>query len=331
MKLRLLSRSIRTKFVVVGLAAVIAVGLAGLFATVGVQRLLRDQSRAHVVDIAKQAAFIAGPLIAFDSQSELGKALELLRADPDFAYAQVTDGAGKPLATVGRATTEPCQAGGEPRVSNHGGILHVSMPVVDSGVTWGCLQLGTSQDRTERDVGKIRTIAIGASVLTMLTMVVAGVYLSRSIASPMVRLTEVAVRIGRGDWKATIDVHGQDEIGALADSFRTMVDELRQTTVSKTYVDDIVQSMADSLVVINSRGKIELANRATHALLDYEEGSLVGEPIQRITADAEALQRPSRLPCGSTHTSANVTISLVMDDGSPCWSRRRRCDRKATT
>jgi PAS domain S-box-containing protein len=288
MKLRLLSRSIRTKFVVVGLAAVIAVGLAGLFATVGVQRLLRDQSRAHVVDIAKQAAFIAGPLIAFDSQSELSKALELLRADPDFAYAQVTDGAGKPLATVGRATTEPCQAGGEPRVSNHGGILHVSMPVVDSGVTWGCLQLGTSQDRTERDVAKMRTVAIGASVLTMLTMVVAGVYLSRSIASPMVRLTKVAGRIGRGDWNATIDVHGQDEIGALADSFRTMVDELRQTTVSKTYVDDIVQSMADSLVVINSRGKIELANRATHALLDYEEGSLVGEPIQRITADAEA-------------------------------------------
>jgi PAS domain S-box-containing protein len=288
MKLRLLSRSIRTKFVVVGLAAVLAVGLAGLFETAVVQRLLRDESRAHVLDIAKQAAFIAGPLIAFDSQSELGKALELLRAEPDFAYAQVTDNTGKPLATVGRAATEPCAAGGEPRVSNHGGILHVSLSVVDSGVTWGCLQLGTSQDQTERDVGKIRTIAVAASLLTMLTMVVAGVYLSRSIASPMVRLATVAGRIGRGEWDATIDVHGRDEVGALADSFRTMVDELRQTTVSKTYVDDIVQSMADSLVVINARGKIEMANRATHALLGYDEGSLVGEAIQRITAGAEA-------------------------------------------
>jgi two-component system sensor histidine kinase/response regulator len=288
MKLPLLSRSIRAKFVVVGLAAVLAVGLAGIFATAGVQRLLRDQARAHVVDIARQAAFIAGPLIAFDSRSELSKALELLRADPDFAYAQVTDNAGQPLATVGPATSEPCAAGGEPRISNQIGILHVSMPVVDSGVTWGCLQLGTSQNRTERDVGKIRTLAIGASLLTMFTMVVAGVYLSRSIASPMVRLAEVVGRIGRGEWDATIDVHGRDEVGALADSFRTMVDELRQTTVSKTYVNDIVQSMADSLVVINSRGKIEMANRATHALLGYDEGSLVGEPIERITAGAAA-------------------------------------------
>jgi PAS domain S-box-containing protein len=288
MRLRLLPRSIRTKFLVVGLAAVFAVGLSGFFETTGVQRLLRDQSRAHVVDIAKQAAFIAGPLIAFDSRSELRKALELLRADPDFAYAQVTDNAGQPLGTVGPAAAEPCAESGEPRISNQRGILHISMPVVDSGVTWGCLQLGTSQDRTERDVGKMKTIAVGASLLTMLTMVVAGVYLSRSVASPMIRLADAAGRIGRGEWDARIDVHGRDEVGALADSFRTMVDELRLTTVSKTYVDDIVQSMPNSLMVLDPRGTILMANRATHALLDYEEGTLVGETIHRITTGAEA-------------------------------------------
>jgi PAS domain S-box-containing protein len=296
MRLRLLPQSIRTKFLVVGLAAAFAVGLADLFETAGVQRMLRDQSRAHLIEIARQASFIAGPLIAFDSRSELGKALELLRADPDFAYAQVTDKSGAPLATIGSAANEPCAVGGEPRISNQRGILHISMSVVDSGVTWGCLQLGTSQDRTERDVERMKTFAAGNSLLTMLTIVIAGVYLSRSIASPMVRLATVAGRIGRGEWDATIDVHGRDEVGALADSFRTMVGELRQTTVSKTYVDDIVQSMADSLVVIDINGKILMANRATHALLDYDEGSLVGEPIQRITAWAAAASATGPTP-----------------------------------
>jgi PAS domain S-box-containing protein len=291
-KLHLHSPSIRTKFLVVGLAAVCAVGLAGFFAIGSVQRLLREQSRVHVLDIAKQAAFIAGPLIAFESHSELRKALDLLRADPDFAYAQVTDTAGKSLATLGPVVTAPCAAGGQPRISNLRGVMHISMPVVDGGVTWGCLQLGTSQDRTERDVGKVKTIAVGAWLLAMLTMVVAGAYLSRSIASPMVRLAKVAGRIGRGEWDATIDVYGQDEVGALADSFRTMVVELRQTTVSKTYVGDILESMADSLVVIDSLGKIQMANRATHALLDYDEGSLVGEPIQRIARGSDTATEP---------------------------------------
>jgi PAS domain S-box-containing protein len=310
MKLRLPSRSIRTKFLVVGLAAALVVGFADLFEISGVQRLLRDQSRAHVIDIAKQAAFMAGPLIAFDSISELRRALELLRADPDFAYAQVTDNAGKPLATVGRAAAEPCAPGGEPRISSQGGVLHISMLVVDSGVTWGCLQLGTSQARTERDVGTMRTIAVGVSLLTMLTLVVAGVYLSQSLVSPMVRLARVAERIGRGEWDATIDVHGRDEVGALADSFRTMVDELRRTTVSKTYVDDIVQSMADSLVVVDSHGTIQMANRATHALLDYAEGSLVGEPVRRIAAEAGAASAAgSPLLRGHSHQIESAYIT----------------------
>jgi PAS domain S-box-containing protein len=301
MRIRRLSSSIQTKFLLVGLAAAVAVGLAAVLGVTTAQGLLREQARDNAVDVAKQVAFIAGPLIAFDSHSELKKALELLRADPDFAYAQVRDNAGKPLATVGPVVTQPCEAGGEPRISNRGGVLHITMAVVDDGATWGCLQLGTSEDRTELAVGKMRTAAAVASLLTLLTMVTAGVYLSRSIASPMVRLANVAARIGRGDWDATIDVQGGDEVGALADSFRTMVVELRQTTVSKTYVGDILESMADSLVVIDSLGKIQMANRATHALLNYDEGRLVGEPIERITLDAEAasateppfLRRPS--------------------------------------
>jgi PAS domain S-box-containing protein len=54
--------------------------------------------------------------------------------------------------------------------------------------------------------------------------------------------------------------------------------------------------MADSLVVIDPRGKILMANRATHALLEYDEGSLVGEPIQRITAGAEGSSTTEPLP-----------------------------------
>jgi HAMP domain-containing protein len=307
-KLHLHSPSIRTKFLVVGLAAVCAVGLAGFFAIGSVQRLLREQSRVHVLDIAKQAAFIAGPLIAFESHSELRKALDLLRADPDFAYAQVTDTAGKSLATLGPVVTAPCAAGGQPRISNLRGVMHISMPVVDGGVTWGCLQLGTSQDRTERDVGKVKTIAVGAWLLAMLTMVVAGAYLSRSIASPMVRLAKVAGRIGRGEWDATIDVYGQDEVGALADSFRTMVVELRQTTVSKTYVGDILESIPSGKYrwPIARLTPSSITTRAVLSASRFSESHVARTP------------RPSRLSCDSAHTRSRASTSPVTDVGFRC-------------
>ncbi len=60
--------------------------------------------------------------------------------------------------------------------------------------------------------------------------------------------------------------------------------ELRRTTVSKTYVDDILQSMAESLLVVDADRKITLANQATYRLLDYEVGALAGLPVERILA-----------------------------------------------
>src|ERR1700730_12582607 len=96
MRFRILPRSIRphsirAKFLAAGLPAVLMSGGVSLVVTGAAQRLLRQQSQANAIDLAEQMAFVAGPLIAFDSRSELTKALELLSADPDFAYARVSD------------------------------------------------------------------------------------------------------------------------------------------------------------------------------------------------------------------------------------------------
>src|SRR5260370_36255850 len=65
--------------------------------------------------------------------------------------------------------------------------------------------------------------------------------------------------------------------------------ELRRTTVSKTYVDDILQSMAESLVVVDGERKIKMANQATYRLLDYGLGALIGRPLDQILAGAGLL------------------------------------------
>ena len=59
--------------------------------------------------------------------------------------------------------------------------------------------------------------------------------------------------------------------------------------VSKTYVDDILQSMAESLVVVDAERRITMANQATYTLLNYEVGALAGLPVERILAGAELL------------------------------------------
>src|SRR6202020_2081310 len=148
----------------------------------------------------------------------------------------------------------------------------------------GCLQLGISEERSRYNAKRLWTITIIAAFMTILVTLACGAYLARTIAYPVTRLAEAVSRIEHGEWDARIDVGSGGEVGLLARSFQSMMQELRR---SKNYVDDILHSMNDSLVVVDKDRKIRTANPATYSLLGYSEGSLIREPIERIITGVE--------------------------------------------
>jgi signal transduction histidine kinase len=52
--------------------------------------------------------------------------------------------------------------------------------------------------------------------------------LSRSVIDPIVRLQEASRKLGRGDFSERVEVDRGDEVGALAQTFNTMADDLEQ-------------------------------------------------------------------------------------------------------
>jgi PAS domain S-box-containing protein len=54
---------------------------------------------------------------------------------------------------------------------------------------------------------------------------------------------------------------------------------LKNLTVSNQYIDQIITSMADALLVTTLSGKIKKVNPAAQVLLEYSEAELIGQPI----------------------------------------------------
>src|ERR1700721_1953945 len=148
-------RSIRTKFLLVGLAAVLLSGSVSFFLAAEQRRQLEQEARSSAVNMAKQTGFAMAPLIAFDSRDEMKKALDLLRTNADFAWARVSGENGAPLASVGDAA--PIRRDGKPgqQLADSGAVLQVSTPIIDGGKRWGCLQLGISEDRGRREARRL--------------------------------------------------------------------------------------------------------------------------------------------------------------------------------
>jgi len=128
------------------------------------------------------------------------------------------------------------------------------------------------------------TLIVLAFILFIVTLIV-GIFITRSISKPLMELKKATENIGKGDMDRKIDVHSEDEIGELALSFQRMAEDLQRTTVSKEYVDNIIGSMDEMLIVTTPEGAIQRVNRAVCDLLQYTEEELVGQPIDKILDD----------------------------------------------
>ena len=109
--------------------------------------------------------------------------------------------------------------------------------------------------------------------------------LSRGIVAPIRSLSETTGEVAQGNFAAgrKIEPQGNDEVAQLARAFKAMAASLDSTTVSKTYVDDIIRNMKDTLIVIDRSEKIRTVNRALLRLLGYTEAELVDRPFSIIS------------------------------------------------
>ena len=153
-------------------------------------------------------------------------------------------------------------------------------------------------------------------------------FFARSVSMKLIALKDGVLRVGMGHLDTKVPVTTKDEIGIVAEAFNKMTVDLKAVTVSKNYVDKIIESMADMLIVVNSKGIIEKVNRATLDLLGYEEKQLIGKKADVIFDGAktdhifldETIRTKSvrnldtELVCkGTQRISVSLSVSLISD------------------
>ncbi len=116
-----------------------------------------------------------------------------------------------------------------------------------------------------------------------------GVMISASISRRLRRLEQAAKMIGEGDLETAIDIGSSDEVGSLAAAFGKMVGDLKisrdEIVAGKNYLNDIIHSMMDALIVVAPDGTIQNINGAACAMLGYEEEPL-GKPFASILPES---------------------------------------------
>jgi PAS domain S-box-containing protein len=150
-------------------------------------------------------------------------------------------------------------------------------------------EVKTISDKADTTARLLLVTSIAAVVLAL----VLGILVWRSISRPLLALRLAAEKIGHGHLDTRVDVQSRDELGVLAGTLNQMAEELSATTVSMRDLNNVIDSMAGALIVIDDNDTIISINRAALVLLRYERSDLVGQPFHTICPTCETAAEPT--------------------------------------
>jgi two-component system sensor histidine kinase/response regulator len=175
--------------------------------------------------------------------------------------------------------------------------------------------LSLSETAREAHMQWLKAFVIG--VMAILLLVIGLTIVIRRIVSPIKSLSLAVAEVATGNFDSKIEVQSQahDEVGDLVVSFNAMTEGLIKTTVSKRYVDNIIRSMSDTLIILGENGTIKGINQATLDLLGYAEADLRDKPFDAIL-DQETTNEDSIRDLITGGSVTNVEKTYITRDGT---------------
>jgi diguanylate cyclase (GGDEF)-like protein/PAS domain S-box-containing protein len=299
-----MARSLKTKYLLVALAvgAVLSLLLGGLsyyehrldaadvnqltYATVA-QKLEADlETRAS--SLSEITGTLLAPAIGSGNKAAVSSIAQRLLDERDIERVEVLDDQGAVLFRGGESSMRQAGDWFVFQSTIHSNL--VSAPVQHVGT----LQIWVSRAEMRETLASIRKQLesqqgmqikrmrglIAGFTLPLLLLGLAGAwFVARQLARPISALVKSADRIGEGDYTRPLAVVRHDELGDLQFALERMRQKLNETTITKNYLNTVLNSLSDAVLVTSPDGDVKSCNEAAQKLLGYKEADLLGKPL----------------------------------------------------
>jgi len=303
----------------------------GTLAEAAARERVTPELAARAQDLAVHAAdSIAGAVRAGDA-SGMVRRLQPFVDNPSVAAITVTGTAGKPLFDYRRGEARPAgalsSAAGAPVRTYVENIPGAATPatlanltlVLEQAAPVAAVSVGGRLEAA--NAARLRFTWLLSLALAGLGAGIAGVLAWRAVSQlqrPVASLIKSADRIGQGDYTRPVEVQRRDALGDLEQALERMRGRLRQSTINKSYLHSVLNSMTDAVFVTSPDGVIKIANAAACKLLGYSEEELLNKTIlavldERERAEFDMLQaaQETRETIVRTRSGQTIPVSLT--------------------
>ena len=142
------------------------------------------------------------------------------------------------------------------------------------------------ENRQGVQVKRMRGLVAGITLPLLLLGLFGAWFIARQLAGPISALVKSADRIGEGDYTRPLAVVRHDELGDLQFALERMRQKLNETTITKNYLNTVLNSLSDAVLVTSPDGVVKSCNEAAQRLLGYREADLLDKPLMSFIDEA---------------------------------------------
>lgn len=269
------------------------------------ERTLRQEMVEHTIDLSSMvAASATDPLLLLDVGSlrrllagirqRQGLVTEALIFDEELRV--LTDGTHENPRRheyLGDELAEALARSGEPIVLEIDDAAQVVTPIRRGDELAGGLAITFSTESFDQSLAAARQRNALLGSIFVAVALLASIVLARRWMQPIRSLTIATERVAQGELDQALPVSSNDELGLLAAAFNTMTRRLRESTVSRDYMDRVLESMAESLLVLSPGGLVYNVNSAACVLLRARPEDLEGHAFTDLLADPVLREDPA--------------------------------------
>lgn len=315
------AESIRLKFFS-AIALVLVASTVALSAIIAANEWIdqQEQLRTKGKGLAQYVAKLCQDPLIMDDTIQLDSIVNEARYDENILYTLIIDKSGEirtsQFASINYASPRIAPIKGRLHgltevdlirqvIRNTESSIEVVSPIVTGTETIGQVAVCLSRhDIIHNILGTVSFIVALNIVVAIILASILVVVSRRIVFDPISALAGASRRIATGDLATRVKIHAVGEIRLLVDSFNQMAEELQQTTVSRDYVDNIIASMTEALLIVSPEFRVKDVNDAAYALLGYDRGELTGLHAGEIF-DAALLETVASGKGGETGTESS--------------------------
>ena len=156
------------------------------------------------------------------------------------------------------------------RSSVSGNVMDVAIPI-DTGAERYIVYIADDKRDVSELSGRFFSTVMQAMMFGLVVAILLSFLLSKTITTPIERITEGAKSIAEGNFDQTLGVQSADEIGELTSSFNYMAKTLKNTVGEvqgeRDKLSTLFLHMTDGAAAFTTSGKLILMNPATENML----------------------------------------------------------------